>query len=68
MNTWFEQLTKPSWAPPAWIFGPVWAFLYLIIAITFIYVGWLFIKGKIGLMVLLPFILNLILDYIFQVI
>jgi tryptophan-rich sensory protein len=68
MNTWFEQLIKPSWAPPAWIFGPVWAFLYLIIAITFIYVGWLFIKGRIGLIVFLPFMLNLVFNLLFTTI
>jgi benzodiazapine receptor len=68
MNTWFEQIIKPSWAPPAWIFGPVWAFLYLIIAITFFYAGWLFSKGKISFMVLLPFILNIVFNLLFTTI
>jgi len=68
MNTWFEQIIKPDWAPPAWIFGPVWAFLYVIIGITFVYAGWLFSKGKISFMILLPFILNLVFNLLFTTI
>lgn len=25
----YSQLNQPSWAPPAWLFGPVWSMLYL---------------------------------------
>jgi translocator protein len=27
-------LSRPSWAPPGWLFGPVWSFLYLCMAIS----------------------------------
>jgi tryptophan-rich sensory protein len=30
----YAQLAKPSWAPPAWLFGPVWSVLYLMIAVS----------------------------------
>lgn len=30
----YAQLVKPAWAPPASIFGPVWTFLYLLMAIS----------------------------------
>jgi translocator protein len=30
----YSQLNKPSWAPPAWLFGPVWSFLYLSMAVA----------------------------------
>lgn len=30
-------LRRPSWAPPAWLFGPVWTILYGLIAVS----GWL---------------------------
>ena len=29
----YHQLTRPEWAPPAWLFGPVWTVLYILIAI-----------------------------------
>ncbi len=35
-DAWYAALSKPSWNPPGWIFGPVWSVLYLAIAIA----GW----------------------------
>lgn len=33
----YANLARPGWAPPGWLFGPVWAALYALIAIS----GWL---------------------------
>ncbi|MER6253341.1 TspO/MBR family protein [Streptomyces sp. NPDC001584] len=33
-GTVYRSLERPSWAPPAWIFGPVWTVLYATIAIA----------------------------------
>ena len=62
---WYQSLIKPSWAPPSWLFGPAWTFLYTLIFISFCYVFYLFSKGKITFLVLLPFILNLIFNFAF---
>lgn len=24
----YRELVRPSWAPPGWLFGPVWSILY----------------------------------------
>ncbi len=29
-SAFYAALTQPSWAPPAWLFGPVWSTLYLL--------------------------------------
>ncbi len=63
--SWYQALLKPTFAPPAWLFGPVWSVLYLIIAVSFGYVAKLFWEKQIPFMVLLPFILNIIFNVIF---
>ena len=30
----YAQLDRPGWAPPAWLFSPVWSLLYLMMAIA----------------------------------
>lgn len=30
----YADLTRPAWAPPAWLFGPVWSTLYLLMGIA----------------------------------
>lgn len=62
---WYSQLIKPSWAPAAGLFGPVWTFLYVLIAISFGKVFIMFWQKKISWMVALPFVLNLIFNFSF---
>lgn len=35
-GSWYAGLAKPSWTPPGYLFGPVWAVLYVMIAVA----GW----------------------------
>jgi benzodiazapine receptor len=62
---WYSQLIRPTWAPPSWLFGPVWSVLYFLIAISYGYTGYLFFTKRISFWILLPFILNLIFNFAF---
>lgn len=62
---WYQTLVKPSWAPPSWLFGPVWTVLYVLIAASYGYVIYLYFTKKIPFVVLLPFILNIIFNLAF---
>jgi len=61
----YQELIKPSWSPLAGIFGPVWTFLYILIAISFGKVFLAVYKKGIAFAVALPFILNLIFNFAF---
>ncbi len=63
--SWYQTLIKPTWAPPSWLFGPVWSVLYVIIFVTYGYVLYQVIQGKLPRIVALPFVLNLVFNFAF---
>jgi tryptophan-rich sensory protein len=54
----YASLARPSWAPPSWLFGPVWTMLYAAMAAA----AWL-VWRRVGLgRALVPFAVQLLLN------
>jgi benzodiazapine receptor len=34
VGTWYQQIRKPAFSPPDWVFGPVWTALYAMMAVA----------------------------------
>ncbi len=62
---WYQQLVRPAWAPPSWLFGPVWTVLYAIIIVSFGAVFYKTFRKQLPWIVALPFILNLVFNFAF---
>jgi len=62
----YSKLIKPFWAPPAWLFGPVWGILYVMIIISFGKVFLIAIQQRVSSFIILPFTLNLIFNLKFN--
>ena len=63
--SWYQTLAKPEWAPPSWLFGPVWSVLYILIAVSFGAVFYKAVTRQIPWIVALPFVLNLMSNFAF---
>lgn len=57
---WYQSLNRPSFAPPSWVFGPVWTVLYIMIGCAGSYL-WLHRDQQSLLLTL--FIFQLVLNY-----
>jgi len=34
VGTWYQEIRKPAFSPPSWVFGPVWTALYAMMAVA----------------------------------
>ena len=52
VDGWYQQLARPSWTPPGWLFGPVWTLLYFLMGMAAWLVwrsgGWNATRGALG--------------------
>lgn len=69
LQPWYYQLTHPKFNPPAWVFGPVWVVIYILMAISIwtIYISKLPRSKKAGIYTLfwLQLILNAAWPFLF---
>ncbi len=62
---WYQSLVKPSWTPAPRTIGLIWQILYPIIIVSFGYVFLQAGKGRVPLLVALPFAVNLVANLAF---
>lgn len=65
---WYAGLTKPSWNPPNWIFGPVWTTLYLLMGIAVYRVWRNTTNGPLVKSALALFIVQFVLNFFWSII
>lgn len=66
--SYYNELVKPGFAPPGWLFGPVWIVLYLLMAIA-AYRVWMYRNSKKGVYKALFFyFLQLVLNFLWSII
>lgn len=66
--TWYAALAKPTWAPPNWVFGPVWTTLYILIGIALFLVWRKGTDKKEVKLALLIFAVQLVLNILWSVV
>lgn len=62
---WYNHLKKPSWTPDGKTISIIWTILYPVIFVTYLIIFYLGLHGTIPAIVTIPFILNLIFNFLF---
>jgi translocator protein len=68
ITTWYVSLTKPSWTPPNWAFGPIWSTLYVLMGISLFLVWRKGLDRKDVRIAILVFAVQLVLNVIWSLV
>jgi tryptophan-rich sensory protein len=60
--TWYAGLEKPELTPPSWVFGPVWAILYIFMGISLFWILETGVKSQDAKLGMILFIFQLVLN------
>lgn len=61
----YKSYILPSWAPPSYLFGIVWPILYILMFISFSWVGIQYFRDEVTVIFMLPFLINVIANLLF---
>lgn len=64
VGSWYQQIRRPLWNPPNWVFGPVWTILYLMMGVSFYLVWKSSATAKVKRAATIFWILQLILNFL----
>lgn len=65
---WFQNLNKPFFQPPNWLFGPVWTVLYILMGVSIWLISKQGYKTKIAKQALYLFITQLVLNSLWSLV
>lgn len=65
-SEWYALIQKPAFAPPAWVFGPVWTVLYAIMLVSFGYAFLNIIRRTWPARIAIPLAINVIANVSFM--
>jgi tryptophan-rich sensory protein len=68
LTTWYTALTKPTWTPPNWTFGPIWSTLYVLMGIALFLVWRQGLERKDVKYAILIFAVQIILNVLWSVV
>ena len=67
VDGWYRTLVRPSFAPPNWVFGPVWTLLYLIMGIA-VWLATSATTGPLRNRIIIVFLVQLSLNFLWSLI